>query len=88
MAIATFNSFRGERSALCMVRPNKFSYKSDARPAYIAKDAFPEDIVKGTDVEIPDGYKFVPMVDKDGNACTTEPKDGTEPQPLYRLSWV
>lgn len=70
MAKATFHSFRGEKSALILVRPNEFVFS--AEPVYVPKTALAEDITKGDVIDIPDGYKLVPMVGEDGQELTTE----------------
>ena len=69
MAIATFHSERGEKSALILVKANAFVFS--ATPVYIPRAAV-EGMKKGDIIEIPDGYSLVDMLDEDGNARTTE----------------
>jgi len=61
MAIATFHSFRGEKSALIMIKANPFVMS--ASPAYIPASAVPSTTEKGATIEVPDGYKLTPFVD-------------------------
>ena len=81
MAIATFHSNRGEKSALILVRPNKFVFS--AVPVYVPRAAMPVDIKQGDEIEIPDGYKLVDIIDVEtGEVRTTQ--DGT---PLKQLHY-
>lgn len=81
MAIAKFHSFRGEKSALIMVRANKFVFSSS--PCYVPKEALPTGIVEGAEFEIPDGFTLVDYVDfETGEVRTT--KEGT---PLKVLAY-
>jgi hypothetical protein len=73
-----------EKSACCMVPPNKFAFSR--KPVYLDKDAF-EGIELGTEVEIPDGYTFIPMLDKDKNPRTTKPDENGEVHILQTLTW-
>lgn len=75
MAKAKFHSFRGEKSALIMVKRNAFEIQS--HPVYVPKDAViavlgdtPE---KGDAFDIPDGYTLAPMLDENGAPRTTKP---------------
>lgn len=79
MAIAKFHSFRGENSALLLVKANAFVFNSTA--VYVPKAAIPAGMAEGAEFNIPDGYSIAPMVDTTtGEARTT--KDG---QPLHIL---
>lgn len=85
MAIAKFHSFRGEKSALILVKANAF--QMSASPAYVPADAvravLGDEPEEGADFEIPDGFKLSPMVDSEtGEVRTT--KDG---QTLHTLVW-
>ena len=81
MAIAKFHSFRGEKSALLMVKANAFVFAATA--VYVPKEAIPAGIKEGDTFDIPDGYTIVPFVDfETGEARTT--KDGA---PLHTLSY-
>lgn len=82
MAIAKFHSFRGEKSALILIRANAFVFQ--LTPVYVPKSAITADnAVEGTEFEIPDGYKLVPIVDiETGEVRTT--KDGVD---LHQLSY-
>lgn len=81
MAKAKFHSFRGEKSALILVKANDFVFS--ASPVYVpriavikalrlASDVKEEDIAN-KDFEIPDGFKLAPMLDEDGKERTTQP---------------
>lgn len=70
MATATFHSFRGEKSALILVRANAFVFA--ATPVYVPKEAVAADIEEGDSIEIPDGYTLVPMVSEDGEVRVTK----------------
>lgn len=71
MALATFHSLRGEKSALILVRPNAFVFS--ATPVYVPATAIPAGTEEGAIIEIPDGYKIVPMVDTEtGEIRTSE----------------
>ena len=81
-AVAEFHSLKGEKSALVLVKRHAFEY--DATPAYVPRTsaAFMFDVPidqlgdehKGLMVNIPDNYAFKPMVSKDGEVRTTDPK--------------
>jgi hypothetical protein len=72
MAIAKFHSFRGEKSALILVKKNAFVFGWSC--AYVPRVALPSDIVEGTEFAIPDGYTLVDMIGEDGTVRVT--KDG------------
>ena len=81
MALATFHSLRGEKSALVLVKANPFVFNGS--PCYIPKEALPEGIKEGATFNIPDGYKLVEMIDSStGEVRVT--KDGT---PLSVLAY-
>lgn len=65
MATATFHSFRGEKSALILVRQNIFEFQGT--PVYVPKEAC-VGMVEGQTFEIPEGFKIVTMVDENGEA--------------------
>lgn len=74
MAIAKFHSLRGEKSALILVKANKFVFAST--PCYVPREAV-ADLKEGDSFELPDGFKLVDMVDtQSGEVRTTE---GGEP---------
>jgi hypothetical protein len=80
MAIAKFHSLRGEKSALIMIRANKFQFS--ATPVYIPREAV-TGLEPGQELEIPDGYRVVDFLDiETGEVRTT--KDGIE---LKTLVW-
>ena len=80
MALATFHSFRGEKSALILLKENPFSFETI--PVYVPKEPC-IGMEKGHSFEIPDGYKLIPMVDSDGIPRASE--DGSILQTLsYR----
>ena len=60
MAQATFHSFRGEKSALILVKANAFVFAST--PVYVPRNAV-EGKNPGDTFEIPDGYTLIDMVD-------------------------
>ena len=73
MSKAKFHSFRGEKSALILVKANPFVFTSE--PVYVPKESIPSDIKEGDTFEIPDGYTLQPFIDFDsGDVRTT--KDG------------
>lgn len=78
MAIAKFHSFRGEKSALILVKANAFAFS--ASPVYVPKDAvigiLGEEPEEGAEFDIPDGYKLVDMVDPESGEVRTA-KDGS-----------
>ena len=74
MAIAKFHSFRGEKSALIMVKSNPLVFTSDA--VYVPKAAIPEGIKEGDTFSIPDGYRIVDYVDFETGECRTA-RDGS-----------
>jgi hypothetical protein len=69
MAIATFHSLRGEKSALLLVKKNKFEFS--ATPVYVPASAV-EGLSEGDTLELPDGFSVVPMVSEDGVERTTK----------------
>jgi hypothetical protein len=70
MAIAKLHSLRGERSALIMLKTNKFEFGST--PIYIPRVAV-KDLEPGSEFEIPDGYKIVDLLDVEtGKVRTTK----------------
>lgn len=73
MAIAKFHSFRGEKSALILVKANAFVFSST--PCYVPKSAIAEGINEGDEFEIPDGYTLVDMVDVETGEVRTS-KEG------------
>jgi hypothetical protein len=79
MAIAKLHSLRGDKSALVLVKANKFQFSASC--AYIPREAV-EGIAEGEEFPIPDGYKLREMTSEDGTVRTT--KDG---QPLHTLVW-
>lgn len=68
MAIATFNSLRGEKSALIMVKANPLCISAEAvyvpraGVTFFAKKDV-DTLVKGDTFEIPDGYKLEDFID-------------------------
>jgi hypothetical protein len=88
MARAIFNSLRGEKSALIMVKANVLEFS--ASPVYVPRTGANllagrelTDDDKGHEFDIPDGFKLVDIVDIDtGEVRTT--KDGV---PLKQLSY-
>lgn len=74
MATAIFNSYRGTKSALVLVKMSALQY--GGTPVYVPASACPN-MVKGDSIEIPDGFKLVPMKDTDGNIRTIM-KDGVQ----------
>ena len=71
MAIATFHSLRGTKSALIMVKANPFVFSGS--PCYVPKESLPEGTSVGDSFTIPDGYTLVDMVDGEtGEVRTTE----------------
>lgn len=78
MALATFHSLRGQKSALLMVKANPLEFS--ASPVYVpvvganhfaGKELTDAD--KGFAFEIPDGYKLVDIVDiETGEVRTTK----------------
>ena len=70
MAIAKFHSFRGEKSALILVKKNIFELTATA--VYVPKEAIPAGLAEGATFDIPDGYNIVPMVDSEGTVRTTK----------------
>lgn len=81
MAIGKFHSFRGEKSALIMVKANAFVVNPTA--VYVPKDALPADIKAGDTITIPDGYSIVDFVDPTSGEVRVT-KDG---QPLKVLQY-
>lgn len=69
MAIATFHSLRGEKSALLLVKKNKYEFS--ATPVYVPATAV-EGLNEGDTLELPDGFNIVPMVGEDGVERTTK----------------
>ncbi len=80
MAIAKFHSLRGEKSALILVKPNKFVFS--ATPCYVPRAAV-DGLNPGDDFEIPDGFQLIDMVDVESGEVRTA-SDGT---PLKVLSY-
>ena len=80
MAIATFHSLRGEKSALIMVKANKFVFS--ATPCYVPRAAV-EGLTEGATFEIPDGFKLVDIIDSETGEVR-HAKDGT---PLKQLAY-
>ena len=74
MAIAKFHSFRGEKSALIMVKANLLVFTATA--VYVPKEAVPSDIKEGDTFEIPDGFKIVDYVDFESGEVKTS-KEGS-----------
>lgn len=68
MATATFHSIRGEKSALILLKVNALQF--GATPVYVPRAAC-INLMKGDTIEVPDGYRLVPMVDADGNIRRT-----------------
>ena len=97
MAKARFHSFRGEKSALILVKANAFVFSAD--PVYIPRQSLPTNILEAVealkegeeldkedkikDFTIPDGYHFIPLTSEDGEIRTT--KDG---KALHSLSYA
>ena len=80
MALAKFHSNRGEKSALILVRANKFSFES--KPAYVPRAAV-EGMVEGEEFEIPGGFQLVEWVDYE----TGEVRKTESGEPLHILVW-
>lgn len=80
MALAKLHSLRGEKSALVMVRTNKFSFES--KPAYVPRAAV-EGMEVGEEFEIPDGFKLVEWTDYE----TGETRKTETGEPLHILAW-
>lgn len=83
MALATFHSVRGDKSALIMVKSNPLEF--GATPVYVPRDGVAHfagmdiaDIEKGHPFEIPDGYSLVDIMvtDEDDNVVPATTKDG------------
>ena len=87
MAIATFHSNRGEKSALILVKANAFVYQ--ATPVYVPRTALPADIKEGDTIDnLPDGYTLVDMIDVEtGEARTTKPNAQGEVFNLKQLQY-
>ena len=81
MATAKFHSFRGEKSALILVKANAFVFSSS--PVYVPREAIPAGIKEGDSFEIPDGYQLVPFVDPE-TGIVMNTKEGAE---LYVLAY-
>ena len=81
MALATFHSFRGEKSALIGVKENALVFTNTY--VYVPKEAIPEGAEKGTQFEIPSGFRVVDFVDPESGEVRTS-KDG---QPLKVLAY-
>ena len=78
MAIATFHSLRGEKSALILIKANKFVFSTT--PVYVPRAAV-EGLQPGDTLEVPDGYRLVDIIDiETGEVRIT--KDGV---PLKQL---
>ena len=74
MATAKFHSLRGEKSALVLIKANPFVFSST--PVYIPREAVPADAKEGDDIDIPDGYSIVDMIDPESGEVRAA-KDGT-----------
>jgi len=88
MAKATFNSLRGEKSALIMVKANALQFGSS--PAYVPREGASQfagkkltDKDKGLEFNIPDGFKLVDMIDGE----TGEVRTAGDGSPLKTLQW-
>jgi hypothetical protein len=88
MAVATFNSIRGEKSALILLKANPLEFS--ATPVYVPRagvEYFAKkriaDLAKGDTFEIPDGYKLVDMVDTE----TGEVRMAKDGSPLKQLAY-
>jgi hypothetical protein len=80
MALATYHSDRGEKSALIMLKANKFQFSPT--PVYIPRKAV-EGLELGAEFNIPDGYKVVDIIDSETGEIRTA-KNGS---PLKTLVW-
>lgn len=80
MALAQFHSERGTKSALILVKANKFCMSWS--PAYVPRTAC-EGMTQGDAFSIPDGFKLVPIVDSTTGEVRTA-KDGSV---LHQLAW-
>ena len=80
MALAKLHSFRGEKSALILVKENPFVFS--ATPVYVPKSAV-VDKQPDDEFEIPDGFKLVDMVDTETGEVRVA-KDGS---PLKILAY-
>ena len=80
MALAKFHSKRGTKSALIMVRANKYSFES--KPAYVPLAAV-DGMEEGEEFEIPDGFKLVEWMDYEAGTVRTTEKG----EPLHILVW-
>lgn len=60
MATATFHSFRGKKSALILLRESDWSF--EMTPVYVPKEKC-IGLEKGALIEIPDGFRIVPIID-------------------------
>lgn len=91
MALAKFHSFRGEKSALILVKANAFVMQY--APVYVPKEAIteanqtPDAEGKYPIFNIPDGFKLAPMVDAEGNVCRTKPDAEGVVQELHVLAY-
>ena len=95
MAIAKFNSLRGEKlnSALILVKSNPLEFSST--PVYVPRDGVKHfagkdltDEDKGFEFEIPDGYRLVDIIDTEtGEIRTTKPDKNGNVQNLKTLSY-
>ena len=92
MALATFNSIRGQKQTTALLMVKKNPLERSGSPAYVAlagaehfagKKLTDED--KGLSFEIPDGFRFVGIIGEDGAPAMTRPTDGTEPVQLMEL---
>ena len=79
MAKATFHSFRGEKSALILLKENAFVFS--ATPVYVPKGAvialLGETPEVGAELDVPDGYKLVDMVDPESGEVRTSESGAT-----------
>ncbi len=95
--IATFHSYRGEKSALIMVKANQFVFSGD--PVYIPRTSLPSNLIEAVDAlkegeelkkddplkvfNIPEGYSLTPLTNEDGSIRTT-----TSGETLHKLNYV
>jgi hypothetical protein len=80
MALAKFHSLRGEKSALILVKANKFQQRWSA--AYVPADSV-SGMAEGQEFQIPDGYSLVDMVD----IATGEARVAKDGSVLKTLEW-
>jgi hypothetical protein len=80
MALGKLHSLRGEKSALIMVKANKFQMNWSC--AYVPREAV-EGIAEGETFPLPDGYKLAAMVDSTTGEVRTTKNGAT----LHTLIW-